>query len=74
MDESYAYIKAHDLLKDFFFELIFYYYRNSSTPIYRGAALLQRIDRHDLPICQFGVLSAKGLRKKAFEGRTIIDD
>lgn len=65
MDESYAYIKAHDLLKDFFFELIFYYYRNSSTPIYKGgAALLQRIDRHDLPICQFGVLSANEIAEK----------
>ena len=65
MDESYAYIQAREPRKDFLFELIFFYYRQSSYPYYKGgAALIQQIDDHSLPICQYGVLSVNEIAER----------
>lgn len=62
MDESYAYIKCHDLRRDFYLELTFYYHRQSLSPKYDGGmGLLRTMDYHKLPICQFCIISANAV-------------
>ena len=65
MDESYAYVESHNLKKDFFFELTFFYHRRSDMPKYKGGmGLLQKMDYHRLPVCQFCVISQNAIAAK----------
>lgn len=62
MDGSYAYIKYHDLQRDFYLELTFFYHRRSLSLKYDGGmGLLQTLDYHRLPICQFCIISANAI-------------
>ena len=65
MDESYAYVICHDLERDFFWELTFFYYRQGKRKFYSGGmALLQTLDYHVLPISQFCILSSNAIASK----------
>lgn len=65
MDESYAYVICHDLEKDSFWGLTFFYHRQRKRKKYIGGmALLQTLDYHILPISQFCILSTNAISSK----------
>lgn len=69
MDESYAYVQFHDLRRDLYMMLTFFYYRRSVDPRYKGGlGMLQKLDQHSLPICQFCVISVNEIATKKQDG------
>lgn len=65
MDESYAYVECHDLNKDSFLSLIFYYYRQSPRKCYLGGlGMLIKSDFHPLPVSQFCVISTNAVAEE----------
>lgn len=69
MDESYAYVQFHDLRRDLYMMLTFFYYRKSVELRYKGGlGMLQKLDQHSLPICQFCVISVNEIAAKKQDG------
>lgn len=67
LDETYAYISCHDWEKDSFWHLTFYYHRKRQGSSYQGgAAMLQTLDFHLLPICQLCIISINAISEKRF--------
>jgi len=62
MDESYAYATFHDPGKDLFWGFTFFYHRQRERKKYAGGmSLLQTLDYHILPICQYCILSSNSI-------------
>ena len=67
MDESYAYIRFHDRQHDYYFGLCFFYYRQRSRKNYAGGlAIVQTVDRHNVPVFQFCIVSGNAISGKHF--------
>ena len=68
MDESYAYVKCEESSRDFCLELTFFYYRQVLSRKYVGGmGILRTLDYHNLPICQFCIISANAVASDKFQ-------